>query len=1800
MGKIIPKETPGFCLAITQASYEPNLKSCNGFLRRQYPNAEVLDECSVRGWKCILVRNEGRLSVAFQGTDKWHHWLGNIWHQMFGAFNPSIRTFEKQFDAWERLHNSKIELFTAHSGGTPPALAVRKTQDVARVIFNGHKACTEGSHISFLTSGDVLNIMDMALTGDPRADINNHFVLGRGGHGVDQFEPYFQNATWDQFQNSLNTSERSWNATQQLCDQLESGEIQLTLRALDPLNQDLNARAEMIASAERSKVFMEQFDRATRAMASKLQILMDQAANENRRLTELNHEAQDIERQENLAQDQISGVQRGTNYAALLHTVEMHRHPRAGRHVIDEIRELSKCYQIQMQRLIKSLGHGQDVDAEIRKQFTKLRNENGLQLEKYRELLHLQRSIGKKYRKLQILCKTIETIGSLSPDWRIVSSITASVAETILHYAYTKESNAVDKRISIQSRNLQRNLNSQQELGRLAETNHAGREMNTRAVVRMVSEISQDPYQIEPSSQIQLLSDGVKVLQNEIDRRHALIQEKEQEVDRDKKEIAKLESEEVQLTLEKRGQKKEKRVKIEDKVNKKQSERANLGVQLLSNEIIIQQQKDEMEVYKDELNKNQNALSEARESEPYRKFVWSIIKVSTQFFSSASENRSKTMNEVQAAIRLYEEATAFERRTMGELLGNIHQLALACGYQGHAIEALSAGYQLFHQARYWITVGVPSALELIKNYKPNVAMSVAEIGLGIASFINPAISLVLAGVQLINAIRAMCVKEKEKSPYQILFEEINKRLVELDKSIREALDKRIEELQEDVQKRVIELRELLARSTSFLSHQIEEFKNENRREHAQKEIDDSVSKWEMLDATNRNKFLSIWGSGLRRGRRPKQNEFESDEKDPSPEKRVPVDPNINKLQNVLSEFDFDLSTKISSITANSLVLDLLSKLSPDKLDIFVQTLGHALGEASTPNLHQTLMICAQLFEMLMRLKDSEGLEYILNNKKLRLDLSLICNRMVVQFNSIGVLSSKIPDIIKEIDILKRRMFQQIHQVPYHRYASNDTSATVRGFDWEVLRNLSADQKFYVHTEFTRNFPARMRKLQSALEPAYKRHFQIGTNYKLCKVFSLGFWWAGKSNDWIHSKQYSEFFSKTWSSMQSPEMLLRPSEKSEMQVFQRAVRDLRVGSSKSQEDGLKKLKAKTYHLGMDLKNREIVWRSQMKNHDVSLARFVVEDSTTKYELHSNQGFDDNVIQSIRATQGVPYAEYRQSLEDLIKGYRLALDILIQGQRIDPRSSPLHVLDQGFIVGSINPSEVPIVLPRKLIAHISKNLNPPLHLFDSLPGHKYMFRYEFSVRTRELILHLQVVSPSHQEPHDFAKFRLAIFDPITVESFKPDLTSDKPFNPSEFLIQALYGSYAQNPLGLPGANSFRLPHGPVVPNEMPFTGLYELWRHYPDRMIIYHSQYKTPESQDQQFVGNSIVSEPSVDYIQVIQAIDKHRSETGVLEVEYIRKYNLLKTLIRLCSGEEAERTQYSLEHDFELFAPDRLQTLHELGELAPLSQDRLHEFSENILERPSEFVRKLAQVQGNLLNVIDWLKGSSGLNITTKPLAYMSEDGNEKLLIDSFSSFYEPTSVETVTLEFRKQKKIFHLFNTASSGASALHALLGSSVDGVYQMRDCRETYVEHFRAKYERLKPSIDPHLVEFVENFLNNQRDSRFMYFHSILPRSILPLIDAWNATSDMQKKGIICLEFINKYEFLDCYLSTCLNDENTLSKIEIAIACQLFNKSALLYRGSVGSQYELMGSYGNRENEHVEIFDWDGFYYRANLQSI
>ena len=413
MLKITPSQSPEFCLAITEASYEQGIEKSNLLLKKQFPEAEVVDEATFRGWRIILIKSEDQLSVAFRGTDVWHNWAGNFYHEFFGDWPATTQQMERQINEWENRLGSKVTLFCAHSGAAIFCNAVRKIEEIARVMFNPHKACTGKGQINLATSNDELTIHCLGFSKDPHSEIKKYEILGPGGHSLSSFKQYLENKDWGEI--APNSSIIFENLQQQSLDtQAEPEATLLEPQDLGHLQEDLLAKQELLQKALDYSAFMENLSHASSTLASKIHHILIQEYKDKEHSDELKQKRNELFQHGDCLSEEIRCPSRISSSTALAQTLFSHFHPKQGIRFIEEIEHLTREYDTQIKQISTDLNSTEAVDLLLKTQLNQLNLLDEYQQHAYKKLVKTQQQIAKKLRKLEFICSSVSYISTIT------------------------------------------------------------------------------------------------------------------------------------------------------------------------------------------------------------------------------------------------------------------------------------------------------------------------------------------------------------------------------------------------------------------------------------------------------------------------------------------------------------------------------------------------------------------------------------------------------------------------------------------------------------------------------------------------------------------------------------------------------------------------------------------------------------------------------------------------------------------------------------------------------------------------------------------------------------------------------------------------------------------------------------------------------------------------------------------------------------------------------------------------------------------------------------------------------------------------------------------------------------------------------------------------------------------------------------------------------------------------------------------------------------------------------------------
>ena len=606
--------------------------------------------------------------------------------------------------------------------------------------------------------------------------------------------------------------------------------------------------------------------------------------------------------------------------------------------------------------------------------------------------------------------------------------------------------------------------------------------------------------------------------------------------------------------------------------------------------------------------------------------------------------------------------------------------------------------------------------------------------------------------------------------------------------------------------------------------------------------------------------------------------------------------------------------------------------------------------------------------------ESKNLKSIKINSNLKNKLIDTCNNFIIQIKQLGELQNHLPLLLNQIIEKQNKIFQKIRENEFRSKNHEIDSIkemkknAITNFQWDTFTNdLVAEKKFSLHSEIFSNFQEKIAQLKSAIQPTILDSNQTLTSkiaFRAFKALSLGFWKFRKSYPKILEEEFSNDWNRYFKNIQTFDDLLKRAEQSEELM---------------NKDVQNKIE---YNLVFDKQTRKITWIQPPYSRDfIPLVKMTMIPKEGIFFHHTlSQYCNSETLKEVQSTIGVNNNE-RKSLETFISSYKDLLTKLIEGQEIEP-THPLYSMSDGEVVFSSKPDEIPLVFPKKMLRNLEPHLYPISKLNHLTDYALLVPSYEFSTDTNQLFICYTLHSPSGSRLK-FAKFLLAEFDLLTVESFNPHLKfigifmptlTDYPyhdfkretFNLSEFLIQAMYSQFAN--LGLPAKGSLFFPYvEQIAPFELPFIGLYKLWQQKPNQVIHYNSQVVDSNTSMEEFFIEPIIPIILSAYDNSMAFIESKKQDIIENDPDYKKQFNLAVMLLRLYTNFSSQEIIQKLEEELHIYSPDQFDFLKEpnliQNHLKQKIQHFLKQFFYNLNEKTIDFMGYLEFFK----NMIQWIQ-----------------------------------------------------------------------------------------------------------------------------------------------------------------------------------------------------------------------------------------
>lgn len=719
--------------------------------------------------------------------------------------------------------------------------------------------------------------------------------------------------------------------------------------------------------------------------------------------------------------------------------------------------------------------------------------------------------------------------------------------------------------------------------------------------------------------------------------------------------------------------------------------------------------------------------------------------------------------------------------------------------------------------------------------------------------------------------------------------------------------------------------------------------------------------------------------------------------------------------------------------------------------LMTSTIAVNLGKPpNTPNWLVCLNLAKIFFEWIPLLTQNPKIERLLRkDQEIKHKLIELCQLFVLKIKQLGHLHTHIIPLIENFFDKQEKLLLSFHanaalfSEQTKAFYREKQKIAIQSFQWdEWTQLLVAEKKFALHSEIFAKFPEKMLKLQQLMQPAIlkENHTLISTvAYRSFKTLSLGFWKIGQSQNAIEEKEFVNDWNHCFQNIQTFEDLLQFSNHSEPLINKK---DLNIHK---------------YRLIFDLKQKQIVWmtppypkdlskeydpsdwRAQHRSKDLSgdlvpLIKMYVVPKLGVFFNHSLSPFcNSEALRQVQNTKGIPNEGYRQSLRTLIDNYKDLLNQLVEGKEIGS-THPLFALSDGEIICSEKPNEIPLIFPKKLIRYLETLLYPSWTL-NLLTGHGKMIPfYEFCTEYNLLAIRFEL----HLQGGDvlqFAKFVIAKFDTITVESFNSKLilgpnfnrtdTNDDnwlirkcQFNLSEFFIQAMYSSFAK--VGLPAKGSLFFPYfQQIAPLELPFIGLYQLWDQRPDQVIGYNSQVVEPTTSNDSFFMEPIQARFLRDLEEIILFLEIKKRKLLMQDEEHKNQYKIVVLLLKLFSKDRLfTDIMEKLETHLQLSFPDQIDILKDPCLFSKPSREKIQQILQDNFSDLNDETIHLMNYLEIFKDIIQWIQND---------FKKLKENHDDRFPIDKNHKFnpFEWNKQPVLTVSQEALKEFFSLSNIST-------------------------------------------------------------------------------------------------------------------------------------------------------------------------------
>jgi hypothetical protein len=1431
-------------------------------------------------------------------------------------------------------------------------------------------------------------------------------------------------------------------ATNDLADQLSQEKPLIDDVNLDKDLHDLSescppVTAELQKELEKNGNYYKYILAGTQQLAIEVYSFLQNTEEERFRGRQIKGSERQIQRQKEHGERSLETQDTNFSFQQLESRIAHSLNPNGIGQTIREVKEFAEQYKKDVQLLKESLQKNRKAGETLQEQLQNLDQLDANSKRYYRQVLKSQKKLSKGLRilggVLNVTSAVLTSMSTVNPTF-LVAAGAAQVGNQFIGQALNKKRSQTERRYQ---RTVQKHIDIRNQIYSVSSQIGFQRAHLQEQQHQLQDLLIHRDDLFDPETHIKALEESVDQLQDELGDLNRKLAEKQKALTDEKAAIAASEiaktAQEGTLHATKKKKKPEAQ-RFLDGIKARLVSQQTRAVELEQEVQVLESLKQKS---KETLDETQKCFDETQFVAPLKIHTWTVIVQEDARWIPADERARKLQLVMQQNFKLYSESRLTSHQVaeaaMSAAMGLANELEKITGSQrpNQAVSLISQLYQLHDLHKYWKDFAGPQLQMLKDKYSGGSWANVKET-VGTATFVLqfcvPAVRTVTIGLSCIRTAKALFSSTKQcPSELEIYLQALK----QTTQQFKDVLDHHFDALQSQMSRQqtelLAEIRKVhvnLGIMGDHLIREIDASKTEIMQKAHDGDYNDYMVRIKSLDEELSSKSKSV-KLQLQNVRDPNDNS-----------RLTPEDPrHIPLLLKFLAELEIDLgkttkdinnginlgnNTRVNTLHPYPIIDITLAYRNPDYLIGFLATRLGTCGEFPNWQLLETLT--EGLVDILDYFaKGSSYVESIKTDEVVRAQLLKVCNIILHQQIELETLLGQIRGLIQRVCDHQRVLLEQmanraqmVRLMKAHYIAQTQQAALVK-FEPYSERTLSSDfvgsSKFFLHQAFVeRNMPIpdwdfekiarenaswslRMFSLGhtfvgvagfkaytmgiGALVPSLSPHLKVSAVAFAILGSIMEYWSRGLAV--IPQKEYKNGQEIIEYEMKSPLKRL-------WVAFQRGeLITQRTGRIYFQN--LMEVEA-SFPLYLDLKQRHIVCLTNPTSaSQFPLLNLQVSGSAQILGIVFQ---NDSLIQ-LADLEKIPEpdfvqkdeVEYDQELKNLIQHYLSYLDYAVNDVQLVTKNRFKAIAKSSQIVPGIMDQLIPLALPRKLLESLEEQLNPDLLYLEATGIGTLIPFYDFSDEDCKLTIYYRyVLAENPSETKNYCKFTVAQFNQSTVYAFQKELKSSSGFgNPTEFLIQALYGSFETN-LGLPGYGTEIISSGLIAPKEIPFVGLYQLWERFPDSMINYRSAEYTVvlhkslwnalkdervdslqfsalirPRQHPEFLG---------EYLNIWSTIHSMKKEIKTIENDFKTDFYLLLAMIKLLSRIDNTTLFEQLDYDLNLLPPEQQDSWANRyinqKQLSMVSKDKIEYFMEVLKAVPSHKLKLLTEHQTKVLKL----------------------------------------------------------------------------------------------------------------------------------------------------------------------------------------------------------------------------------------------